>query len=195
MWIIILVVVLLVAGGAYYFLTQDNGTNTNNTNNANVVVNTSVEANSNSSSNANIDTTDWLTYRNPEFGYSFKYPKTLQVTEHESPTLFGSAVLQKAMVPGIEGDPFITVYVSNDTTDDTTAAIEQNEFATTDKNATWNSFQVDGTDAQFTQLPFNISGTFFKNFYVLEHLGKTILISTYVSDGQQDVAIDNFSLL
>ncbi len=95
-WVLIIVVIVIIAGGAYYFLTQDDTTNTNNTNSNNTTVNTVANANentnavvnentntetntnevANTNTNSSVDTSNWNTYKNTEYGFLFKYPET-----------------------------------------------------------------------------------------------------------------------
>lgn len=60
-----------------------NNTNINNSQNQNLNKVAAINENDNINSNANteIDTSDWQTYTNEEYGFSFKYPSEDKVTE------------------------------------------------------------------------------------------------------------------
>ncbi|MFA5135398.1 MAG: hypothetical protein WC505_06470 [Patescibacteria group bacterium] len=80
----ILIAAIILAGGYFLFFQDNEGDNTNNANtvaanqNMNATnVNTATNDNENTNVNAltsDIDTSDWLTYENEEYGYSVKYP-------------------------------------------------------------------------------------------------------------------------
>lgn len=88
--LIIVVVVLAIGVGAYFYFTQEEETSTNIdiAKNTNVVVNENVNsvANANIAANTNtaVDTSDWLTYENEEYGFSIRYPKTYTIEEQET---------------------------------------------------------------------------------------------------------------
>lgn len=104
MWVGILVVIAIIVAGAWYFLGQEDDTNTNNANttvnsvanansstdtvaseNVNGVVNTNemmientneaTNTNTSSNTNAGVDTSDWDTYSNADYGYTLHYPQ------------------------------------------------------------------------------------------------------------------------
>jgi len=98
-WIILGAIVVVLAAGGYYFLAQENG-NTNSSNavtvtntmanenvngsmNANTELNTNTTSNTNEVTNTNteVDTSDWLTYTNSEYGYTMQYPSDWTVEE------------------------------------------------------------------------------------------------------------------
>ena len=92
-----LTISLLVLAGC----TTQTATNTNVVNNTNTTVNTNtandntnivvtnsnentnevVNENTNSDQGSEVDTSDWLTYTNDEYGFSFKYPKDWQISK------------------------------------------------------------------------------------------------------------------
>ncbi|MBI2415525.1 MAG: hypothetical protein HYV33_02565 [Candidatus Kerfeldbacteria bacterium] len=90
---------LLVGAGCTQPTTNQNNTNTSNVN-AVVVVNTNtVVANENTNTtntNSEVDTSDWLTYTNEEYGFEFRYPREWIVNDQQknvslySPKLVGS---------------------------------------------------------------------------------------------------------
>ena len=92
-WVIIIVVIIIALGvGSYFLFFQEEGTNTNNANtavNTNTTTNTNAVSNANTTTNTNtvantnteIDTSDWLTYTNSEYGYTMKYPSDWTVEE------------------------------------------------------------------------------------------------------------------
>ena len=61
----------------------NSGTNTNSSPNANNADNTNGSTNTNSVNNTNapIDTSDWKTYTNVQYGYSIRYPESCTYTE------------------------------------------------------------------------------------------------------------------
>lgn len=94
---------LVLLGGACYKAADTNVNvagnanvvelNTNFAINTNVEVNSNVEVNTNSVSNTNsvvntnistVDNSDWLTYTNEEYGFSFRYPKEWILTERNT---------------------------------------------------------------------------------------------------------------
>jgi len=89
-WVILVVVIIIIGVGAYFFITQEEeiDTNINITKNTNSVVNENVNsvANANIVANTNIavDTSDWLTHENEEYGFTLKYPKTYTIEEQET---------------------------------------------------------------------------------------------------------------
>lgn len=98
--IIAIVAIILVAG--YFLFVQGNEGNTNNANTA--VANQNVNtANTNTSSDGNantntiisdIDTSDWVTYTNEEYGYSIRIPSDWTVEDIgliDNPNLSGDA--------------------------------------------------------------------------------------------------------
>lgn len=109
MWIILIVVVLIAVAAILYFgdffntntnsntntvANTNTGTNTNvatNTNttvnqNTNTVSNTNSETNTNNSTNTNssVDTSDWKTYSNINYSFSFQYPGNWTLEEKSS---------------------------------------------------------------------------------------------------------------
>ena len=92
-WTILVVGIALLAVGAYYFLTQEDV----NTNNANIVavtktavgdnINTAANTNEVTNMNTEVDTSDWLTYENEEYGYAFKYPRDWEIIETSYATI------------------------------------------------------------------------------------------------------------
>jgi|GEM_PF-2827210 len=79
MWIILIIVVLIaVAAFLYYggFFDTNTNSNTNTVANTNTGMNTNTEVNTNSENmnTSDIDTSDWKTYENTKYGYSFMYP-------------------------------------------------------------------------------------------------------------------------
>jgi hypothetical protein len=100
LWIILAAVIIIILGGLYYYMQKtepstnsnvvvntNRATNTaantntaNNTNsaNTNIVANTNTSVNTNS---ATIDTSDWKTYTNQTYKFSFKYPPDWKVTK------------------------------------------------------------------------------------------------------------------
>jgi len=55
--------------------------NANGVANVNTAGNVNTTINSNENTNSEIDTSDWLTYTNSEYGYTFEYPKDWTVEE------------------------------------------------------------------------------------------------------------------
>lgn len=78
----VLIAAIILVGGYFLFFQEKNDTNANNANtvsatNQNVNTtnaNLAANANANSVSNTNIDTSDWLTYEDEEYGFSFTHP-------------------------------------------------------------------------------------------------------------------------
>jgi len=84
--VVAFVVVILVITGALWYSFSGTNDNTNNTNkvmneNTNVTVNTNTTTNTNSA----VDTSDWETYTNEMYSYSFKYPNNWDVVELSDP--------------------------------------------------------------------------------------------------------------
>ncbi|MBI5037729.1 MAG: hypothetical protein HZC01_03460 [Candidatus Kerfeldbacteria bacterium] len=85
MWVALVLAIVVIGVGAYFLFARDNGTNTNNGNSisnqsvnaqANRNINTALNSNSESNTNLVVETNDWLTYQNIEYGFTVKYPKT-----------------------------------------------------------------------------------------------------------------------
>ncbi len=122
--ILILAAVIVIAGGLWYALagTDENTNNENNTNtvaneNANTNVNTNTAANTNAETNSNtntatntnssVDTSDWLTYTNEEYGFSFKYPqdwKQEYIFENDSTKTVYEKPLQYSLITSADGN-------------------------------------------------------------------------------------------
>ncbi len=174
MWIIILVVVLIVAGGAYYFLSQDEGTNTNNTNNANAVVNsvsnanvssatnenvnaatngnTNTETNTNEDTNTNttVDTSDWKTYEDDEFGFTFKYPDGWKLSHFDNGTVSVAPLNFQEPIPllkALAGNAAdMAGWITNNWLDPESAELVRTSSQFTLGNTTGHIYQIDNQD-------------------------------------------------
>ncbi|RJO59806.1 hypothetical protein C4546_00350 [Candidatus Parcubacteria bacterium] len=111
LWVVLIIVLLVaIAVAVYSYWNKNQNSNTNVNQNTNVAVNSNVNTplnqnvntvNTNSSTNANVavDTSNWKTYSNTKYQYSFKYPKDFglldspnsSVPDTQSPTIgFGT---------------------------------------------------------------------------------------------------------
>lgn len=100
---------LLVLAGC----TAQTATNTNtvtNTNTANDNANVEVATNTNAEQGSEVDTTNWLTYTNDEYGFSFRYPEEWILNEQpntislQSPELVGNTYADSFTVEVTEND-------------------------------------------------------------------------------------------
>ncbi|MBU0612675.1 hypothetical protein KKB10_01540 [Patescibacteria group bacterium] len=96
--VVAFVVVILVIAGALWYSFSGTNDNTNNTNkvmseNTNVTVNTNTTTNTNSA----VDTSDWETYTNEEYGISIQYPFEWEVSKYEDSVYFSPPEIQDSV--------------------------------------------------------------------------------------------------
>jgi len=77
--IILILAVLIVVGGVTYALWPRNENIINQNTNAVINVNINSNTNVNNNQNSEIDTSDWLTHKNEEYGFEFKYPASFKL--------------------------------------------------------------------------------------------------------------------
>ncbi len=68
---------LILLAGCSTATSKVNTANTNTTINTNASVNANANENTNTEVSSDVDTSDWLTYTNDEYGFSFKYPSSI----------------------------------------------------------------------------------------------------------------------
>lgn len=206
-WVVLVIVLVLILGGAYIMFVQENEGNTNN---ANTVVTTNQNvntANANTTANENtnvnaitsvIDTSDWVTYENEEYGFSFRYPAKLgSVGEYVPPypnTIFNGNTIQVAGITAGEGDSFIQVYVVNDTLENVKQDIESREFEYYDKVAEWESIQLNSIPVEYARKSINFENDYFRNIYLFQNNNLVSIVYTFTNAGESDTAISTFEI-
>jgi len=177
-WTILVVGIALLAVGAYYFLTQEDV----NTNNANIVavtktavgdnINTAANTNEVTNMNTEVDTSDWLTYENEEYGYAFKYPSDMKVDDYRDyGEIYGLTWIDNKIVPKPGGIIPLSINVYQNSTDEVRQAFEEKYIM-----SSWVQTMIGPILGETAQATF--SENFFHYYYVFSRSGYTILIET-----------------
>lgn len=99
LWIVLGVVIfIIIAAFLYYsgFFDTNSNSNVNTNTPTNTTGNTNTQANTNTATD--IDTSDWKTYENAKYGYSFKYPSDWTIVDNETINWFSGSEANNEMI-------------------------------------------------------------------------------------------------